>query len=169
MPKNDDITFWKNMSLGRRDVVIKGLGPPPKGITEQDHQVKMRDGTKIVIRSYTPDKAPEGGSPLIVQFHGGGFCVGGLENETPTCRNLALELGAVVLNVEYRLAPEFKFPLPVNDAWDSVKWVRSNNTSSTSELALLTYFVSHPGSRECICATGKPTEWVYSWWFFCWR
>jgi hypothetical protein len=38
MPKNDDITFWKNMSLGRRDVVIKSLGPAPKGTVEQDHQ-----------------------------------------------------------------------------------------------------------------------------------
>jgi acetyl esterase/lipase len=127
MPKNDDINFWKSFTTGMRDTLIKALGPPPAGITEQDHHVKVRDGSSILIRSYTPDKAPEGGSPLIVQFHGGGFCVGAIENEAPTCRTLALKLGAVVLNVEYRLAPEFKFPTAVNDALDSVKWVGGDN------------------------------------------
>ena len=109
------------MGLMSRDRICAALGPTPAGIIEADHEVEMRDGKYITIRSYTPDKIPEGGSPLIVIFHGGGFCIGGLENDTGTCRDFALQLGAVALNVDYRLAPESPFPVPVNDAWDSVK------------------------------------------------
>jgi acetyl esterase/lipase len=123
MPASTDVQFWKKMGEIGRDRIYAALGPTPTGISEVDHEVEMRDGTSITIRSYTPDKAPECGSPLIVLFHGGGFTIGGLENEHATCRDFAVQLGAVVLNVGYRLAPENPFPAPVNDAWDSVKWV----------------------------------------------
>jgi acetyl esterase/lipase len=55
-------------------------------------------------------------------FHGGGFCLGNLENETEFCRRWA-DLGGVAVNVDYRLAPEFSFPTPVYDAYDALKWV----------------------------------------------
>jgi len=125
-PKNYDINFWKTVTAARRPTVIQAVGPPPAGVTEHDHQVKMRDGASILVRSYSPVTAPKDGSPLIVIFHGGGFCIGELESETPNCRNLVLEFGAVALNVEYRLAPEFKFPTPINDSWDVVKWAAAN-------------------------------------------
>jgi hypothetical protein len=66
--------------------------------------------------------APEGGRLLIIQSHSGGSSVNGLKSEIITCRNLALETEAVVLNVEHGLAAEVKFPIPVNRPWDSVKW-----------------------------------------------
>lgn len=126
LPTSTDIQFWKKMGAMNRDNTYAALGPPPAGITEADHEAEMRDGKSIIIRSYTPDKAPEGGSPLIVMFHGGGFAIGGLENEQASSRDLAVQLGAVVLSVDYRLAPENPFPTPVNDAWDSVKWAAKN-------------------------------------------
>jgi acetyl esterase/lipase len=122
MPVSSDVHFWKKMGLLSRDRIYAALGPTPEGITEADNEVKMRDGKSITIRSYTPNQTPKGGSPLIIMYHGGGFCIGGLENETGTCRDFALQLGAVVLNVDYRLAPENPFPIPVNDAWDALKW-----------------------------------------------
>jgi acetyl esterase/lipase len=87
---------------------------------EKDHQVTMRDGAKITVRTYHPEK--EGG-PLAVFYHGGGWCIGGLENEELLCRRLCGRLGFVCANVDYRLAPEHKFPVPVNDSWDATKWV----------------------------------------------
>ena len=57
-------------------------------------------------------------------LHGGGWCLGGLENEELNCRNFAQQLGCVCLNVDYRLAPEHPFPAAVNDSWDALKWVR---------------------------------------------
>jgi acetyl esterase/lipase len=49
-----------------------------EGITEADHQVEMRDGHKITCRVHAPEKKPEGGSPLLVIYHGGGWCIGKL-------------------------------------------------------------------------------------------
>lgn len=62
-------------------------------------------------------------------LHGGGFCLGGLENEELNCRNFAEKLGAVCVNVDYRLAPEHPFPAAVDDSWDALKWVRTAKTS----------------------------------------
>lgn len=47
-----------------------------EGIVEDDHQVEMRDGHKITCRTHRPEKNPEGGSPLFVVYHGGGWCIG---------------------------------------------------------------------------------------------
>jgi acetyl esterase/lipase len=99
------------------------VGGPAAGVVEADHDVPTRDGSSIVVRSYIPDQAPPKGSPLIVMYHGGGFCIGDLLTLTPLCRILAMKLGAVVLNVAYRLAPEHQFPIPVYDSWDALQWV----------------------------------------------
>ena len=101
------------------------MGPGIEGVTEHDEQVEMRDGEKITCRIHRPEKAPAGGSPLVVMLHGGGWCIGGLENEELQCRLLASKLGCVCVNVDYRLAPEYKFPYPTNDAIDATKWVRN--------------------------------------------
>jgi acetyl esterase/lipase len=87
---------------------------------EKDHQVTMRDGEKITVRTYTPEKA---GGPLYVMYHGGGWCIGGLENEELLCRLICGKLGFVAVNVDYRLAPEHVFPTAHNDCWDATKWV----------------------------------------------
>ena len=94
--------------------------PVPGVKEEKDHQVKMRDGEKITVRTYTPEKA---GGPLYVIYHGGGWCIGGLENEELLCRLICGKLGFVAVNVDYRLAPEYVFPTAHNDCWDATKWV----------------------------------------------
>lgn len=99
------------------------MGGPVAGVAEADHDVPVRDGSSIVARSYTPDEAPPKGRPLIVMYHGGGFCIGDLLTITPLCRVLAMKLGAVVLNIAYRLAPEHQFPIPIYDLWDALQWV----------------------------------------------
>lgn len=99
------------------------VGGPVAGVAEADHDVPTRDGLSIVVRSYTPDLRPLKGSPLIVMYHGGGFCIGDLLTITPLCRILAMKLGAVVLNVAYRLAPEHQLPIPIYDSWDALQWV----------------------------------------------
>lgn len=67
-------------------------------------------------------------------LHGGGWCLGGLENEELNCRNFAQRLGCVCLNVDYRLAPEHPFPAAVNDSWDALKWVRNLLQHSSAPL-----------------------------------
>ena len=99
-------------------------------VKETDHQVSMRDGAEITCRVYSPEKPPADGSPLVVLFHGGGWCIGGLENEELQCRLMTSKLGVTAVNVDYRLAPEHKFPTPVHDCHDATKWVGITATAS---------------------------------------
>ena len=101
----------------------------PQDIAEEDFGVSARDGYEIPVRSYKPKDPPSSGSPLIVLYHGGGYCLGDLSNEEMNCRNFCREFGAVCLNVDYRLGPEHKFPAAVNDSWDVIQWVWSLRSS----------------------------------------
>ncbi|MEF8855724.1 MAG: alpha/beta hydrolase, partial [Haloarculaceae archaeon] len=78
-------------------------------------------------RVYRPAE-PAGGSdesPLaLVFFHGGGWVLGTLDSADDVCRQFATRLGAVVVSVDYRLAPENPFPAAVEDAWAALRWVR---------------------------------------------
>ena len=74
----------------------------------------------IPIRIYRPDDQP--GHPLIMLYHGGGWVVGDLENEDTTCRGLCRRVKAVVVSVDYRLAPETPFPGPVDDCYAATQW-----------------------------------------------
>lgn len=92
---------------------------------EEDIQIPVRDGITIGVRIHKPATPPADGSPIFVMYHGGGFCVGGVDNETLLLRRWA-QLGGVAVNVDYRLAPEHQFPIPANDAYDALKWTAAN-------------------------------------------
>lgn len=77
--------------------------------------------TEIPIRIYRPNA--EGVRPLIMLYHGGGWVVGDLESEDAACRVLCNKVGAVVVSVDYRLAPESPFPGPAEDCYAVTEWV----------------------------------------------
>jgi acetyl esterase/lipase len=62
-------------------------------VLEEDRQIRMRDGDFIAIRICTPKQRPADGSPVLVMYHGGGYCLGGLDSEALLCRKWAAELG----------------------------------------------------------------------------
>ncbi|HEY3723351.1 MAG TPA: alpha/beta hydrolase [Acidimicrobiia bacterium] len=76
---------------------------------------------EIPVRIYRP----EGGAPkpIVVYYHGGGWVIGGLETHDHGCRALANSADAVVVSVDYRLAPEYRFPAPLDDARAALGWV----------------------------------------------
>ena len=77
----------------------------------------------IPVRVYSPLGVPlDPAPPLIVYYHGGGWVVGSLTSHDPECRDLANAAGAVVMSVDYRLAPENKFPAGVEDCWAACRW-----------------------------------------------
>jgi acetyl esterase len=78
----------------------------------------------IPIRVYAPEGA--GLFPALVYFHGGGWVAGDLEMVDPLCTKLTSRAGAVVVSVDYRLAPEHKFPAPLTDCYSATQWVSDN-------------------------------------------
>lgn len=87
--------------------------------TVEDITIPVRDG-KIRGRLYR--SKVKSGMPIILNFHGGGWTVGNLQNNDNYCNYLAHHLGALVISVDYRLAPEHKYPTAVQDAYDSLLW-----------------------------------------------
>ncbi len=78
----------------------------------------------LPIRLYTPEG--DGPLPVLVFFHGGGWVVGNLESHDATCRALANAAGCITLAVDYRLAPEHKFPAAPEDCYEATKWAVLN-------------------------------------------
>ena len=72
------------------------------------------------------DKDSAGGAPVILYFHGGGYLMGCVEDHDPLCGKLADACSAVVISVEYRLAPEYPFPACIEDAVLASKWAYDN-------------------------------------------
>ena len=79
----------------------------------------------VRVRRYRPADVVEP-LPALVYFHGGGFVVGSLDLYDADCRRIAAEVGAVVVSVDYRLAPEHPFPAPIEDCYSALEWVASH-------------------------------------------
>lgn len=104
---------------------LKKLGnyidfPPTPMFKVKNQHLQMRDGANIPIRIYYP--TAEKNLALIVFYHGGGFVVRDLDSHDKACRRIAKYNQAIVLSVGYRLAPEFKFPIPLQDCYDATVW-----------------------------------------------
>ncbi len=103
----------------------KGAGvlevPRPALSRVEDFHIAARDGHPLPARLYAPDGSAA--LPALVYFHGGGFTVGSIATHDTLCRVLAAQGGCAVVSVDYRLAPEHRFPTASNDAWDAVHHV----------------------------------------------
>ena len=89
----------------------------------------------LLVRMYKPSASPAGGkkAPVLVHFHGGGFCIGSCTwgNVHAFCLRLAADTGAVVLSAGYRLAPEHRLPAAVDDGAAFMRWLREQSSSSS--------------------------------------
>ncbi|KIX05311.1 uncharacterized protein Z518_06183 [Rhinocladiella mackenziei CBS 650.93] len=118
-----------HMRLIRRQAekqLVSSLGPLNSGLEEFYSSVPLPDGHQGEIKITRPKEAIPTGRPFIVLFHGGGFSGGSVEYMTRPARDFALEFGAVVVSATYRLAPEYKFPIPMQDSWDTLVWLAKN-------------------------------------------
>ena len=86
----------------------------------EDHRVTMRDGVQVLARLYAPSSER---LPVLMYFHGGGFTIGSVQTHDVLCRRLSHLANCAVVSVDYRLAPEHKFPTAFEDAWDALKWL----------------------------------------------
>lgn len=117
-----------------REASVNGpqVNAPLAGVT--DRTIPGPAG-QIPIRVYTP--LGDAVFPLILYFHGGGFVVGDLDTQDPICRSLAYTANAVVVSVDYRLAPEHPFPAAIEDGWAALHWVAAHANQLSSNPAFL--------------------------------
>ncbi|SDN99417.1 alpha/beta hydrolase [Halobacillus aidingensis] len=99
--------YFKDMSVG--------------GVAVDDSSFQGRSGNEVPVKIYTPEG--EGPFPVLVYFHGGGWVFGDVDSSDNVCRYFSRHAQTVVVSVDYRLAPEHKYPAAFHDALDAVTWV----------------------------------------------
>jgi acetyl esterase/lipase len=107
----------QGLQRGRRGVEIVRLGP-------------------VSVRLHRPAGGDGGPWPALLWIHGGGFVIGNAVQEDDRCREIARELGAVVAAVDYRVAPEHPFPVPLHDCHDALTWLARLDEVDASRVAI---------------------------------
>lgn len=102
------------------------LGGDPESVNHVEDRKLPGPDAGIPVRIYTP--AGSGPFPVLVYFHGGGWVLCDLETHDPVCRSLANAARCIVVSVDYRLAPEHKFPAALDDCYAATQWVMNNAT-----------------------------------------
>ena len=97
------------------------LEPPRAALARVEPlQLPAGDGSLLDARLYAPSNEM---LPVLLFMHGGGFTIGNLETHDSLCRQIALRGDAAVLALDYRLAPEHRFPGAVDDSWAALRWL----------------------------------------------
>lgn len=88
----------------------------------EDFTLAARDADALPARLYAPQSQADAPAlPVLLYFHGGGFTIGSIQTHDVLCRELSHAAGCAVVSVDYRLAPEHKFPTAVHDAWGALQ------------------------------------------------
>jgi acetyl esterase/lipase len=108
-------------------------GPSPDVGSTKTYKVPVTNPTgEIDVRVYTPTeeatlkgglRTKDGKLPAHIDYHGGGFVIGNLGSDDSWCRQACQAVGCIVVNVDYRLSPEFPHPVPLTDSWAALLWV----------------------------------------------
>ncbi|CEL07471.1 hypothetical protein ASPCAL10628 [Aspergillus calidoustus] len=118
------------------------------GVVARVTTVPARDGFRIPVRVYTPVMVREQGhekeagieiggggrdtgedesvNGVVIFFHSGGFTAGGLETEDVSCRYMSLYTQTILISVDYRLSPAYKYPVPINDGIDAFEYIAAH-------------------------------------------
>jgi acetyl esterase len=105
---------------------MRQLEPPPEVLPAmriEERTVGYGDLTDIPVRIYWPPIAQHDNLPVVVYYHGGGWSIGDLDTHDAVARAHAVGAEAIVVSVDYRLAPEHPYPEGIDDAWAALRWV----------------------------------------------
>ena len=114
----------------RRNRKARPVAPGPEVAKAEERSIPGI-GPDIPVRVYTPGGS--GPFPALGWFHGGGWVIGDLDIADGTARHLAVETGCVVVSVDYRLAPETKFPGAADDCYAATQWIARNAASINAD------------------------------------
>jgi acetyl esterase/lipase len=102
-------------------VAMGAQSPPGPEVGEIVDGVLPGAGGELAYRLYRP--ATDGPHPVVAYFHGGGWVLGGHDSDDPLCRDLCVRSGAIIVSVDYRHAPEARYPAAVDDGFAAIKWI----------------------------------------------
>lgn len=105
--------------------LVQALGGEQPPIHKSEDRAIDGPNGAIPLRIYTPRESAEA-LPVLMDFHGGGWVIGDLDTHDNMCRSLANDADVIVVAVDYRLAPEHKFPAGINDCIAATEWVHNN-------------------------------------------
>lgn len=105
----------------QQSMALMELGGPIEPMAEVENRTVPGPGGPIPVRVYRPVQGD--GCPAFIYFHGGGFVICNLDTHDRECRSLAKASGCTVISVDYRLAPEHKFPAAVDDAYAATAYI----------------------------------------------
>jgi acetyl esterase len=119
---------WSAMSVEQARVAVLEMklfaGPPEPVARVEPIRIAGRDGSEILAQLYMPD-SPEP-VPTMVYMHGGGWVIGNHTSVDALVRTLVNRSGCAILSIDYRLAPEHRFPTALNDVQNALSWVNDN-------------------------------------------
>jgi acetyl esterase len=122
------MTFKASDGVAAARAKLKQLQAPPEMLPDlriENRIVGHGDATDIPVRIYWPPGSSveeHGNLPIVVFYHGGGFALGDLDTHDPVARAHAVGADAIVVSVDYRLAPEHPFPAGMDDCWAALRW-----------------------------------------------
>lgn len=137
--------LWELTPVAAREgsaAIVAMIGDGPAVAHVEELQIPVRDAV-VAGRRYSPD----GARGTIVWLHGGGWVFNGLDAGDAMCRILANAAGADVVAVDYRVAPEHPFPIPLDDCWDALRWVAEHDDGP-----LLVGGDSAGGNMSAVCS-----------------
>ena len=121
-----DVIAMQRRGMPESRVTDLIFGKTPPGVAVTNRSVPGPDGD-IPVRVYRPVRSAAGPRPLVVYYHGGGFVFGYLRMGDWLCGQVASRVGAVVVSVDYRLAPVHRFPAAVEDSYAALSWAAANS------------------------------------------
>jgi cation diffusion facilitator CzcD-associated flavoprotein CzcO/acetyl esterase/lipase len=124
LPPMESLPVGDARALMEAGLAERPPGPDVGQIT--DGVVPIPAGS-LQYRLYRP--ATPGPHPIVAYFHGGGWVLGSLDSDDPLCRDLCERSGAIIVSVNYRHAPEARFPAAADDAFAAVEWIGANATA----------------------------------------
>jgi acetyl esterase/lipase len=129
LPTVSDLSTAEKVREARSGNRVLMPQPPPDrtDVHKQDRRVPGPAGAPDVpVRIYRPVSPAAAPRACVFEIHGGGFMMGNIEMMDPWCQKVAAEIDAVVVSVEYRLAPEHPFPAGVEDCYAALAWTAAN-------------------------------------------
>ncbi|MER6978747.1 alpha/beta hydrolase [Streptomyces carpinensis] len=128
-------------------------GPGPE-VARVAHDTVAVDGGQVPVRIL----APENPRAVIVYYHGGGWVIGAIDEFDTLARQMVQRTGAAVVLVDYRLAPEHRYPTAAEDAWAALRWVEAHIGEQATPLPLIVAGDSAGGNLAAIVAQRAKTE-----------